>query len=181
MKLYKTLESALKNPTDVSVLKLLWEKKHYPTELSNFPKLTELIFEAPQFAGDLSELFKIKTLTNLKIVNTPIERLILPIGVTPTLRFLTLKNCSLKELPTEFSSLGDLEECSLTENKLNELPSTFYLLAKLRRLNLDANLFKKFPEIVLKAPSLRHLSIDHNLFSDEEKSRIQRLFHLTVN
>jgi Leucine-rich repeat (LRR) protein len=67
---------------------------------------------------------------------------------------------------------------NLSGNQLSSLPFGFGQLKNLRRLNLDLNQFYKFPNLITSLPSLHHLSIDDNPFSDEEKARIQRVFHL---
>lgn len=204
MKLYKNLSQAIKERADVEALKISLSGKEFPSELLMFTNLRELYLEGnvesfprigypweklkilslkwPSFKGDVSSVFTLPSLENLKLIDTPITRLSLPLGqINSPLRSLTIKSCGLTELPEEFSMLVSLEELNLSGNALKSLPHSFASLSKLRRLNLDANSFREFPDLVKKMPTLSHLSIDGNSFSEEEKARIQRTFNLYPN
>ena len=204
MTLHKNLASALKERESVTALKLTLKESTLPHELFHFPNLKELYLEAagltdfpdfltaftelkifqikaPQFKGSLVELFRLPKLENLKALETPLHPLRLSLGgARAPLKSLTLKGCDLKELPMEFGELTSLEEVFLPQNKLTALPVTFNDLKKLKRLNLDSNQLSKFPEVLSQIPQLKHVSMDNNLFSEEERERIQRVFHLTV-
>lgn len=200
MKLHKNLTSALKERTEVTAIKLSL-KGNFPLELFDFPNLEEVYLEGdcsdlpntitgwsklkllslkwPGFKGNLSPLFCLSKLENLKVIETPVASFLLPLGQVPApLRFLTLKSCGLQKLPEEFSMLSGLEDLHLGGNELSTLPQSFHELTRLKRLNLDQNLFRKFPEQIKKMKTLTHLSIDGNKFDDEEKARIQREFHI---
>jgi leucine-rich repeat protein SHOC2 len=202
MKLYKSLGQALRSKEEVQALKLKLDS--FDPQLFNFPNLKELYLEGdcsklpqdlsgfnqlgvlsikwPSFKGDLSALFNLPLLRNLKIIETPMPFFYLPLGqVVAPLEILSIKNCGLEKLPAEIEMLSSLKELALPENKLIELPPTFPLLKKLTRLNLDKNEFKVFPDVIKKSPQLSHLSIDHNLFSEEERERIQREFNIWPN
>lgn len=153
----------------------------FPDTLSAFSELKIFQIKAPQFKGSLVELFRLPKLENLKALETPLHPLRLSLGgARAPLKSITLKGCELKELPIEFGELSTLEEVFLPQNKLTALPVTFSDLKKLKRLNLDSNQLSKFPEVLSKLPQLKHVSMDNNLFSEEERERIQREFHLTV-
>lgn len=200
MSLYKSLSSALKDKEDVTGLKINL-KGSFPKEVLEFPNLNELYLEGdcsklpddisglnnckiisvkwPSFSGDLSALFSLKKLENLKIIETPMKRFLLPLGIVAApLRTLNVKSCGLEMLPEEISMLTQLYEMSLPNNKLSRLPESFFELQLLKRLNLDSNSFKKFPDVIKKMKSLSHLSFDSNLFPEEEKERIQREFNI---
>jgi Leucine-rich repeat (LRR) protein len=199
MKLYKSLAQALKAPDDVLTLKISVDGK-LPPELARFPFLKELHLEGNcpdldetllhlqkletlwlRFPNlqDTSLLFRLPRLKNLKLVETRIPRLLLPLGhPSCLLKSLTLKGAGLASLPDEIGTLAQLEELNLSGNQLSVLPPGLGDLKQLKRLNLDQNAFKIFPDLVGSIPSLIHLSIDGNLFSEEEKARIQRNFHL---
>lgn len=201
MKLYKRLNEALKEANDVRALKLTIKSEELPTELFHFPNLEELYLEGlctqlpdlsmkwnklktlslkfPHFKDVPSSLFKLPSLMNLKLIQTPLKMLLLPLGHTVApLKSLTIKECGLKSLPEEIGTLNSLTEMNLSQNELEALPHSFPELAYLKRLNLDHNLFKKFPDQLNRNPALTHLSIDFNNFDNEEKARIQRTFHL---
>jgi Leucine-rich repeat (LRR) protein len=204
MKLYKSLGVALHEREEVQALKISVRSNCFPDEIMNFPNLTELYLEGecskfpqivpvwdklkilsikwPNFTGDLSSLFKLQTLENLKIIDTPLTTFLLPLGhAAAPLKSLTIKDCGLKSLPEEISMLWQLTEMNLSGNNLSKIPFSFIDLRNLRRLNLDGNQFSVFPDNIKKIPSLSHLSIDNNQFSEEEKERIQREFHIWPN
>lgn len=200
LKLYKNLSQALVDGPEVEALKVSLSGK-FPHELFMLGNLKELYLEGdiqdlprlgslwprlkilsvkwPFFKGDLSGFFSLPSLENLKIIETPIKRLTLPLGhVTSQIKSLTFKDCELSELPEEISMLTQLQEMNLSGNELSALPYSFTTLFFLRRLNLDSNNFVRFPDLIKSMTKLSHLSIDSNKFSEEEKSRIQRQFHL---
>lgn len=201
MKLYKNLSAASKEREEVQALKISVKSDCFPDEIMNFPNLSELYLEGdctsfpkivpvwdklkilsikwPNFTGDLSSLFKLQSLENLKIIDTPLTTFLLPLGhAAAPLKSLTIKDCGLKHLPEEISMLWQLTEINLSGNNLSKIPYSFIDLRNLRRLNLDGNDFTAFPDSIKKIPSLTHLSIDNNKFPDEEKERIQREFHI---
>jgi Leucine-rich repeat (LRR) protein len=203
--MFKKLAAALVERENVTALKITIKEKTLPPELFVFPNLKELYLEAPAlldfphdvsgwsaltllqlkapaFKGSLAPVFRLPRLVNLKTSDTPLHPLKLALGgAAAPLRFLTLKDAGLKVLPLEFGELTTIEEMHLMGNELTELPVTFKQLAKLRWLNLDSNQFKTFPAVLGQLPSLKHLSLDGNAFSEEEKERIQRDYHLTVD
>jgi len=203
MKLYKNLTTALKEREEVRAIKLSLQT-HFPLELFDFPNLEEAYLEGEcrnfpaktqgwdklkilsikwsQFSGDLSPLFSLPSLENLKIIETPIKTFILPLGkINAPLKFLSIKSCGLQKLPEEISMLTKLQEFHLPNNELSALPFAFEALSELRRLNLDSNSFTIFPDLIKPMKGLSHLSIDGNPFNDEEKARIQREFHIWPN
>jgi len=204
LRLYKNLSTAIKEREDVQALKITLSGKDFPPELLMFTNLQELYLEGetesfprighpweklrilsvkwPGFKSDISGVFTLPSLENLKIIETPLKRLTLPLGqINSPLKSLTIKSSGLTELPEEISMLTHLEELNLSGNELRSLPHSFSSLLRLRRLNLDSNSFEEFPDLVKKMKTLSHLSIDGNLFSDEEKARIQRVFNLWPN
>lgn len=204
MKLYKSLKEAEKERANVNALKISVKDKKFPEMLHHFENLEELYMEGlceefpkmmpswpnlktlsikwSNFTGDLSALFSLPKLSNLKIIETPLKTFLLPLGhASAPLRSLTIKDCQFKTLPEEISMLTELEELNLSGNKLESLPVGFKALTKLRRLNLDGNCFKTFPDFIKTLPKLTHLSIDNNQFPEEEKERIQREFHIWPN
>jgi Leucine-rich repeat (LRR) protein len=204
MKLYKNLNTALKEREEVRALKLTLKGGQFPEELFDFPHLSELYLEGeteylparfdawkelrtlslrwPQFSGDISQLFSLPQLENLKVMETPVKTLRLPVGqVVAPLKVLTMKKCQLTQLPEDISMLSKLTEFFLPNNHLKNLPVTFSELSLLKRLNLDQNNFSLFPDVFKEMPHLSHLSIDGNAFPEEEKERIQRLYGIWIH
>jgi Leucine-rich repeat (LRR) protein len=204
MKLYKNLSTALKERDDVRAIKLSLKDKVFPAALFDFPNLEEAYLEGDcesfpdhvkewkglktlsikwsNFSGDLSALFSLSSLENLKIIETPIKRFLLPLGkINAPLKFLTIKSCGLQALPEEISMMVRLQEMHLPGNDLSTLPFAFKELHALKRLNLDNNQFQKFPDQIKLMKGLAHLSIDGNSFDEDEKARIQREFHIWPN
>lgn len=201
MKLFRTLKAAMEDPDNVEALKLDIKDGKFPPELLMLNNLKELYLEGnctdipkisqpwpelrllsvkwPNFTGDLSKLMALPTIENMKIIETPQKRVILPIGSKlKNLKSLTFKNCGLEILPEEITIFSELTELNLSGNELSKLPLSFIDLKSLKRVNLDSNKFSKFPDSIKSMPTLSHLSIDNNLFSEEEKSRIQREFNI---
>lgn len=201
MKLYRTLASAVEDADLVEALKLDIKDGRFPPELLMLNNLKELYLEGncqdipklglpwprlrtlsikwPAFSGDLSRMMSLPTIENLKIIETPQKRVVLPIGpILPALKSLTMKNCGLENLPEEITIFPELSELNLSGNELSRLPESFVDLKKLKRLNLDQNQFSKFPDLIKSMPNLSHLSIDGNPFPEDEKDRIQREFHI---
>jgi Leucine-rich repeat (LRR) protein len=193
-----------KNRDEVRVLKLNIKTEIFPEDMLDYPNLEELYLEGncktfpqnapfwnslrvlsikwPNFDGDLSSIFKLPKLENLKIIETPLKSFILPLGHAPApVKSLTIKDCSLLALPEEISMLPLLNEMNLSGNELIRLPVSFVELKNLKRLNLDKNHFEAFPDFIKKMSKLTHLSIDGNKFPEEEKERIQREFHIWPN
>lgn len=204
MKLYKSLKSASIQRDDVRALKLNLTDETLPLELFHFQHLEELYLDGncrsipqdlsawsnlkvlsikfPNFSGELSSLFNLPRLENLKIIETPFKQFLLPLGHSASpLKSLTIKNCGLTRLPEEISMLGHLTDLNLSGNHLSSLPNLFIDLINLKRLNLDQNHFQIFPDPLKKMKKLIHLSIDQNRFSEEERERIQREFHIWPN
>lgn len=200
MKLFKSLSQALKTPQEVGALKITLTGS-LPREIGHFPHLKELYLEGvcgelnlpassllelktlsvkcENLSGNFADLFRLPHLENLKIIETPIQRFLLPIGSSLSpLRSLTIKSCGLEELPEEFGMLSTVSELNLSGNRLKSLPHSFVDFIRLKRLNLDQNQFSIFPDIIKKMSSLSHLSIDGNDFSEDEKARIQREYHI---
>lgn len=204
MKLYKNLNSALSDRAEVRAIKLSLKNKTFPLELFDFPHLEEAYLEGEcetfpdkiqgwtklkilsikweKFTGDLSPVFSLPALENLKIIETPIKTFLLPLGkINAPLKFLSIKGCGLQKLPEEISMFTRLQEFHLPNNELTTLPFAFRELHELRRLNLDSNSFKQFPDLIKSMKGLKHLSIDGNSFDEDEKARIQREFHIWPN
>lgn len=203
MKLFKSLAQATREREEVRALKINVKEESFPENLLDFPNLGELYLEGnckrfpstpgwaqlkvlsikwPLFNGDLSPLFDLPALENLKIIETPMKSFRLPLGhAAAPLKSLTIKDCNLEKLPEEISMLQEVTELNLSGNKLTRLPASFIALKNLKRLNLDKNSFSKFPDAIKSIPALGHLSIDGNQFPEEEKERIQREFHIWVN
>ena len=203
--MFKNLKSALEERETVTALKIVLKEKSLPEELFHFPHLQELYLEAPAlldfssdlgawreltllqlrapaFSGSLAPLFHLPKLSNLKTTETPLHPLRLAIGGSQApLRFLTLRDAGLKNLPEEFGELSTIEELHLPGNSLKTLPANFAHLKRLKWINLDSNQFEIFPDALAQLPQLKHLSIDNNPFPDKEKERIQRNYNLTVS
>lgn len=205
MKMYKNLKAALSERNEVRSLKIMIAETRLPEVLFDFPNLEELFIEGalcsgltlhqgvwtklrvlslklPHFDGDSASLFSLPKLEILKLIESPLSQLRLPLGqVVAPLKSLTIKDCGLKFLPEEINLLSTLAEMNLTGNKLSAIPHGITELKLLKRLNLDSNAFTVFPDIIANNKNISHLSIDHNAFSEEEKARIQRQFHIWPN
>lgn len=178
---FKDYQKALKNKNNVTVLSMEWKEEKLPEGIFEFPHLKELHLKATSLNDEKTiKLFSLSGLKNLKIFECPhlfkngdIER-------SSDLEFLTIKNCGLNHLPRSLHHFKNLKEMNLSGNELTDLPEQFHSLLQLKRLNLDSNKFTLYPKVLTRMTHLKHLSLDQNLFSDEEKARIQREYHLTI-
>ncbi len=155
--------------------------KFLPDLNNSFKKLKLLSIRLRGLKGSIESVFNLPSLENLKVIETPLKSFMIPSDLgSSSLVSLTIKNCSLKELPENIFQLEKLTEINFSGNDLSGLPSSIQALKNLRRLNLDQNRFKHLPGVISYISKLKHLSIDQNLFSQLEKDRIERDFHITI-
>ena len=113
--IFKSLDSALKNPLRVQILRLDSEDI---VEISpNISKLTNL---------------KYLSLTNNKKIN--LEDLFNKLSVLPNLRFLNLSDCQIEFLPTNISKFSPLKTLKLGNNNLTNLPIEIQKLHNLKEI-----------------------------------------------
>lgn len=109
-------------------------------------------------------LFKLRNLTDLRLVNCHISRI--PKALTKTglnLKFLSLANNKLDKITSEFIlSLKKIIHLDLSNNDLARLPVTFGALNQLEVLHLENNSFQKLPHSFSQLSSLKELYLSKN-------------------
>src|SRR5690606_16047716 len=146
---------------EIEELYLLGECEEFPVESPHWHKLKTLSIKLPKFKGDLSSLFKLKSLENLKIIETPIDSFRLPLGhsVWPRL-LLSISGSRLKYPPPDISMLKAVTSTILSESELTSLPQSIVDQQFLERFNLDSNTFARFPDHIKDVKGLSYLSSD---------------------
>jgi hypothetical protein len=84
------------------------------------------------------------------------------------LRWLTLTDNQITELPTSLGKCKRLEKLLLAGNNLTALPDNISQLRQLRLLRISANRFESIPEPVLSLPKLAWFAFAGNPFSKAE-------------
>ena len=82
----------------------------------------------------------------------------------------------LKEIPSMFSSISELQDpmvylnflgkLALKSNEILKIPDSIALLTNLKKLNLSRNNIKEFPKSILSLSYLKYFDISHNKISD---------------
>lgn len=137
---YKKLLVTLSNPKPDSITSLvIWKcgLTDLPVELAKFKNLEILKFGENDFKNaDLSILNKFNKL-----------------------RFLTIRDCKLVEVPPSIFNLKNLEGLDLFNNNITSLPKELFKLNRIKELQLGGNLLKVIPEEILNLRELQMLEI----------------------
>jgi len=138
-----------------------------PDWLAELPKL-KIIFASnnpfeilPEVLGQCPQLEMIGFKAN-KIQRIPENSL------PKNLRWLTLTDNQITELPVRLGECQRLEKLLLAGNNLSALPANIGQLQELRLLRISANRFEIFPEQILSLPKLAWFAFAGNPFSQAE-------------
>jgi Leucine-rich repeat (LRR) protein len=171
----------------------------FPVELLNIKDLTNL----EVIGGNISYLSEfiseLHFLESLTLVTTKITQFPKEVFELPHLKYLSLKNNRIKEIPIltkktninililnkNYISNLDFLECNfenleyldLGNNLLKAIPNYFESLKKIKRLNLENNQINEIPYILTNLKNLDHLSIDNNQFNQDQLNKIHELFY----
>lgn len=200
MKLYKNINTALKDRENARHLKLTLSDDNIDQKLTGLSELEELILITkgdivlPEFIEELKSLkvFSIQCpgkvalaqsifkLPNLKHLKVKAKKVVLNIPPAPStsLETLMLSDCALGEIPYSLFEISSLKTINLAGNGIIEIPMAIKELQSLQRLVLDRNLLTNLPQALEEITSLSHLSLDGNKFSDAEKERIKKTFNI---
>lgn len=157
--------SNLKNENFVSLFAEINADTTY-SELKKI-RLKRCIIDSFQFKGKFSALEYIKASNSLlKIEKQPTE-------LISTLKYLTLKNCSLTNnscsailrFLSETSAKENIERINLQNNKITKIEFDFELLPNLKELNLENNKLYKLGQFKGPASTLKLLNIIGNNFA----------------
>jgi hypothetical protein len=85
------------------------------------------------------------------------------------LRWLTLTNNLIEEIPASFGKCFRMQKLALAGNKLTNLPSEMANLKNLELIRISANLFDELPEWIFKLPKLSWIGFAGNPASEVEQ------------
>ena len=160
---YAKLKEALKNPNDVTRLRLT-NISMLPGEIGDLRNLTSFECENCSFANFPLEFWNLSKLTSITMWrNNNIKSLPPQIANLQELTYLDLDQChSLKNLPSEMASLKKLERLVLSGADIDAIPEWFGDLESLEELLIDENNIKSLPSSIGKLSKLQILALDDN-------------------
>lgn len=120
------------------------------------------------------QLFELKQLEELVILNNQLTTLPEQIGELTQLRRLMVYGQQLTELPEAIGELTKLRALSVGQNRIRILPGRLFELTELRELNLFGNELTALPESIGELAQLEALYLAKNLL----RSIPMRLFEL---
>eukprot|EP01127_Copromyxa_protea_P021081 TRINITY_DN7159_c0_g1_i1.p1 TRINITY_DN7159_c0_g1~~TRINITY_DN7159_c0_g1_i1.p1 ORF type:complete len:2707 (+),score=519.17 TRINITY_DN7159_c0_g1_i1:787-8121(+) len=161
---------------------------YLPKKMSNLTKLKTIVLSNNNFTRVSAELFELKSLTSLSIVeNSKFSEL--PLGISnlghlselelranyisiipfrwmralpKNITKMDLSSNFISELPNEWGELCNLVSLKLSSNKLSDLPPTMANCTALKTLHLNNNNFESLPFVISKMSGLEDLSLPNN-------------------
>lgn len=110
----------------------------------------------------LEEFMALTRLRALRLDQNPIEQLPSRLLQHPTLAYLSLQNCQIKEITGEWGLNSSLRELYLSHNALITVPAGLLTLSKLEQLDLGYNKIHLLPDIANKHLGIRGLNLRYN-------------------
>lgn len=113
---------------------------------------------------------------HLRIIPKEIEKL-------KSLKYLNLGLNDFKKLPSEITSLSNLETLNLDRIQLDSIPIEFEKLQNLKELSLHGAWIKEIPPVITKLPNLVSLALGENDLNKipEEIQNLSKLEHLDIS
>ena len=134
---------------------------HLPHDLARLHRL-KIVFcsdnpftELPEVLGECTQL-QMVGFKACRIVHVPAAAL------PPRLRWLTLTDNAIAQLPTELGARADLQKCMLAGNRLRAVPDSLAQARQLELLRLSANQFETLPGWLTELPRLSWLALAGN-------------------
>jgi len=101
-----------------------------------------------------------------------------------TLQHFDISKNELKDLlPSDLSSLIDLESLNCSHNQLTDITDSFEQLNHLKELDLSFNLFQHIPNVIYTFKSLIRLNCEHNSITklDNDIGNLKRLKYFVLD
>ncbi len=177
-------------PAEIGKLKNLRELNLLDNKLSSLPpefgSLVSLEILDLSYNTEISELpAEFKNLTNLRqliISDNYFDENHLNIFLRTIPNFVKLKtlaliNIGVTSIPSQFSSLIELEDLDLHYNNISDLPDVLAQLKSLRNIDLNGNNFSEIPDCLYELRNLESLYMSENHIRriDSRISNLERL------
>lgn len=137
------------------------ELSELPNWLAELQRLRVLFASYNLFTSFPTALRSVSSLTMVGMRNNQIE-IISDNAFPRDLRWLTLTNNRLRELPTSIGELASLQKLLLAGNELSTLPESITACQRLELLRLSANAFSEIPTPIFKLESLAWIALGGN-------------------
>lgn len=123
------------------------------------------------------DLYKFKKIKELFLSNNPLNCIPPPISKLNKLQFLGIKSCHISSI-TNFVFPQNIRWITLTNNYIKQLPNTIGNLKKLEKLLLSGNKLKTLPKTIINCKKLSLLKISSNNFQKSPLKLLSKLPHL---
>ncbi len=168
VKRYSSLKSALKVPANVSFLdiSIANDKESEKTiqdinsNILKFPNLKKLTILGNHTSALPLNILKISSLEFLAINSFNLDKNI-RIDSLKNLKFISLGDCNLKELPESILNLTSLQGIDITANEISFIPLSISKLIDLRTIDLTNNNFTEIPNSLNKCINLQYIDLNN--------------------
>jgi len=176
VKRYNSLKSALKVPAnviflDISITNDKESEKRIQDINSNilkFPNLKKLTILGNHNSILPQNILKISSLEFLAINSFNLDNAI-NFDSLKNLKFISLGDCKLKELPESIINLTSLQGIDLTANEISYIPLNISKLFDLRTIDLTNNNFTEIPNPLKKCINLQYIDLINSEGTDIDK------------
>ncbi|MCZ7558195.1 MAG: leucine-rich repeat domain-containing protein [Bacteroidia bacterium] len=181
LKLYESLDEALKEPSQVKKLSLKDIGDSLSPEIGKLVNLESLLIEHSSVKYLPDSFVNLVRLNALYIRDCGFESIPKQLFGLKNLRSLSITMCNIESIPPELASLQNLWVFSLRANRLKEFPRGRVQTRGLSTLSLESNLLTTFDYTKEDFPVLTYLSLSFNPLPDSLKKRLRQEFsYVTV-
>ncbi len=176
VKLYESLDEALKEPSQVKNLSLNVIGDSLSPEIGKLVNLEYLYIEHSNIKYLPDSFMNLVRLSDLYINDCGFESIPKQLFGLENLRSLSITKCNIESIPPELGSLQKLYVFSLRANRLIEFTRGRLQTRNLGVLSLESNLLTTFDYTKDDFPSLHYLSLSYNPLPDSLKKWLGQEF-----
>jgi len=191
---YTNLKQALKNPKDVTILKLdihgiakKYQSKIFPLGIGKMSNLERIEINTTTFTGFPKEISNCKNLKSIVLMGNfefpkeialleldsikwniskeKLETIPKEVYTILSLKFLSITHQNIKEISRDFNQLKHLKHLDLSDNKIELIEDNFGDIPNLEILLLQNNQIKGFPSGVKKTKNIKEINLNNNLLN----------------